>query len=239
MKENLWFLKSIISIHKYPRYIFDLYVHLVLQEIWRHQGIVLGRQIYWHGKPILELVRGSSINIGQGCMMISRSSHTALGVNHPVILRTLTAGAELRIGSQVRMSGTTVCAAERVTIGDRCVFGANATVADTDFHSTDPDIRSSPVNDAGHARHKPIEIGDDVFIGSASIILKGVRIGEGAVVGAGSVVTKDVPARVIVGGNPARPIGVVESLKPNLLQHDLTEISGNADNFLQPQTVRR
>ena len=47
-------------------------------------------------------------------------------------------------------------------------------------------------------------IEDNVFIGARSIIMKGVHIGNGSVVGAGSVVTKDVPANVIVAGNPAK-----------------------------------
>jgi acetyltransferase-like isoleucine patch superfamily enzyme len=41
-------------------------------------------------------------------------------------------------------------------------------------------------------------------IGSGSTILCNVTIGENAIVGAGSVVTKDVPAKVIVAGNPAK-----------------------------------
>jgi acetyltransferase-like isoleucine patch superfamily enzyme len=41
-------------------------------------------------------------------------------------------------------------------------------------------------------------------IGSGATILANVTIGEYAIVGAGSVVTRDVPARVIVAGNPAR-----------------------------------
>jgi len=43
-------------------------------------------------------------------------------------------------------------------------------------------------------------------IGSNATILCGVTVGEGAIVGAGSVVTKDVPARTIVAGNPAKVI---------------------------------
>jgi maltose O-acetyltransferase len=53
---------------------------------------------------------------------------------------------------------------------------------------------------------KPVEIGDDVWIGCRAIILPGIKIGKGAIIGAGSVVTKDVPAYAIVGGNPAKVI---------------------------------
>lgn len=200
--------RSLLSLYKYPAYLTDLYVRLILQMQWRQQGIELGDGIVWLGKPILSLADGSSMSIGAKCLICSRVSQTALGVNHPVILRTLFLGARLKIGARVRMSGTTVCAAERVVIGDRCVIGANVTIADTDFHSLEPTIRSTP-EDARYARHKPIEIGDDVFIGGNSIILKGVTIGKGAVIGAGSVVTRSVAERTIVAGNPAREIGRV------------------------------
>jgi maltose O-acetyltransferase len=53
---------------------------------------------------------------------------------------------------------------------------------------------------------KPVVIEDDVWIGTRSVILPGVRLGRGAIVGAGAVVTKDVPPYAIVGGNPARVI---------------------------------
>lgn len=51
-----------------------------------------------------------------------------------------------------------------------------------------------------------IVIEEDVWIGSNSIILSGVRIGRGSIIGAGSVVTKDIPAYCIAVGNPARVI---------------------------------
>jgi acetyltransferase-like isoleucine patch superfamily enzyme len=201
-------LRRLISFHKYPRYLVDLYVNLILQRFWRFQGVMLGSGITWNGKPIISKVGGSSITIGDGCMICSRSSQTALGVNHPVILSTLRPDAKLQIGSQVRMSGTTICAAECVTIGDRCVIGANATIVDTDFHSLDPVIRSSKDDDRFACR-KPVLIGNDVFIGGNSIILKGVKVGNGAVIGAGSIVSRSVPDRTIVVGNPAHPIAEV------------------------------
>ena len=49
-------------------------------------------------------------------------------------------------------------------------------------------------------------IGDNCFIGGESIILPGITIGDNCVIGAGSVVTKDVPARCIAAGNPAKII---------------------------------
>ncbi len=52
----------------------------------------------------------------------------------------------------------------------------------------------------------PIIIGDNVWVGTRAVILKGVTIGGGAIVAAGAVVTKDVPPRTIVGGNPAHVI---------------------------------
>ena len=47
-------------------------------------------------------------------------------------------------------------------------------------------------------------VNDKVSIGTSSTILGGIQIGENSIIGAGSVVTKDVPATVIVAGNPAK-----------------------------------
>ena len=53
---------------------------------------------------------------------------------------------------------------------------------------------------------KPVEIGEDVWVGGGAIILPGVRIGSRTVIGAGSVVTRDVPDDVFAAGNPCRVI---------------------------------
>lgn len=53
---------------------------------------------------------------------------------------------------------------------------------------------------------RPVDIGEDVWIGGGAIVLPGVRIGDRTVVGAGSVVTRDLPADVVAAGNPCRVI---------------------------------
>ncbi len=52
-----------------------------------------------------------------------------------------------------------------------------------------------------------ITIGDNVFIGSKSIILYDVKIGNNVIIGAGSVVTRDLPDNSVCAGNPCRKLG--------------------------------
>ncbi len=84
------------------------------------------------------------------------------------------------------------------------MFGANVTIADTDFHSLRPHYRSGHTDPS--IAVEDVIIGKRVFVGANSIILKGVTIGDNAVIGAGSVVTKSVPANAIAAGNPCRII---------------------------------
>jgi acetyltransferase-like isoleucine patch superfamily enzyme len=63
----------------------------------------------------------------------------------------------------------------------------------------------------GHFRglNSGVVIEDDAFLGPGVIILPNVVVGRGAVVAAGSVVTSSVPPKVLVQGNPAKPIATV------------------------------
>lgn len=63
--------------------------------------------------------------------------------------------------------------------------------------------RSRTIRGQGH-RYAPIEIEDDVWVGSHVTILPGVTIGKGAVIAAGAVVTKAVEPYTVVAGVPAR-----------------------------------
>jgi len=63
-------------------------------------------------------------------------------------------------------------------------------------------------------------IGDDVWIGYRVIIMAGVKIGRGAIVAAGAVVTKDVEPYTIVGGVPAKQIGMRFASENDVKCHD-------------------
>jgi acetyltransferase-like isoleucine patch superfamily enzyme len=169
----------------------------------------IGRQLRCLGQPIVQCAVGGRIAIGDRVVLTSRSAGTALGVSHPVVLRCLTPQAKIVIGDDCGLSGTSICAALEVRIGERCLFGADVLVFDTDFHNHAPEGRRYASPD-WPAISRPVAIGSDVFIGARSIIQKGVTIGDGAIIGAGSVVIKDVPARSIVAGNPARLIRTID-----------------------------
>ena len=154
------------------------------------------------------IIRGSL----QGIPFISGSPTIEIGRNvrmHSVI--TIAAGkifneAYLIIGDNSYIgSRVSFNIAKMVKIGRNCYLADNIIIRDNDGHPLDFLKRreNKPVE---KENVKPVEIGDDVWIGSNCIILKGVTVGNGAIVAAGSVVTKDVPPWSIVGGNPAKVI---------------------------------
>jgi maltose O-acetyltransferase len=92
----------------------------------------------------------------------------------------------------------------RVHIGDNCMLAPGVHIY-TATHPLDPQERNS-----GMEYGKPVKIGDNVWLGGGSIINPGITIGNNAVVASGAVVTKNVPDNVVVGGNPAKVIKVLE-----------------------------
>jgi acetyltransferase-like isoleucine patch superfamily enzyme len=117
----------------------------------------------------------------------------------------LSPNGSIIIGHGTGISGASISARSKITIGENVLIGAGACLWDHDFHPVEATTRKdfSP-DEIGAA---PIVIQDDVFIGARALILKGVKIGRGAVVGAGAVVTRDVEPGAIVAGNPARVVG--------------------------------
>ncbi len=90
-----------------------------------------------------------------------------------------------------------------ITIEDNVLFGPSIQMFTGKHVFSDPTM---PIIDQGVEEPKDIVIKKGSWIGAGTIILPGVTIGENAVVGAGSVVTKDVPARTLSAGVPAKVI---------------------------------
>jgi acetyltransferase-like isoleucine patch superfamily enzyme len=196
--------KIILVIRRAFRSIIYRYDKIIVRIYLQSIGVKIGQNSIFLGFPEVTCKEGSKISIGGGGLFISRGFSTALGINHPIILRTLTSKSEIIIGNNVGISGGTICAAKRITIGDECMLGADVLIADTDFHSIHPILRKD--NDHSHDTAREVCLKNNVFIGTRSIILKGVTIGENSVIGAGSVVTRSIPSNVIAAGNPCTVI---------------------------------
>lgn len=166
----------------------------------RLRGCTLGRGVIFAGRPLISISTNSRLELADGVRVHSALRCNPLGCFQPSVLRTLAPGAELILGPRVGISGTIICAAAAIRIGEGTIIGSGAMIIDTDFHHSTANWTwdNNPARDA-----KPIAIGRGVFIGARAIILKGVTIGDSAVIGAGAVVTKDVPANHIATGNPA------------------------------------
>lgn len=89
-------------------------------------------------------------------------------------------------------------------IGDGCEISCNVMIFTHTTH-----LRCVSEGKTGII-HKPVRIGDHVYVGSGAIILPGVTIGNKCIVGAGSVVTRDLPDFSVAMGVPARVVGKVE-----------------------------
>ena len=159
----------------------------------------------FNGLPLIRRRRGGVIEIGTHFTANSMFASNSLGVFQRCIV-SAGAGANLRIGSHVGISGVTIHAAKSISIGDYVMIGSGALITDTDAHPLDPEQRRR----GGCGVSRPVVIEDDVFIGARAIVLKGVRLGRGCVIGAGSVVVRDVPEYKIAAGNPAKVVGDVK-----------------------------
>lgn len=183
--------------------------HLIIDRLFAPlyfalHGLQVQGSVYVRGLPTIRMATGGAIRIGANVKLFSRPTSNPLYLQSPCVFALIKPDARIEIGRDTAMSGTVLCAANRISIGERVLIGANCTLCDTDFHPLAPEARRINPTDGAVAR--PIIIGDDVFIGTQAIILKGTSIGAGSVVGARAVVSGQFPPRSIIAGNPAQVI---------------------------------
>ena len=169
------------------------------QKTWQLRGGVKIIKKSWLNR-ILRHTSNGELRIGKGFICNNKIKSNSIGLIQPCVFNIETPGSRIVIGDNVGISGSTICATMNVTIGNNVLIGSGCLITDTDAHPIDWRERRLSNNTKAVA---PVVIGDDVFIGARSIILKGVHIGNRSVIGAGSVVTKDIPADSIAAGNPA------------------------------------
>lgn len=177
-------------------------VNIIYTKIILKGNNVVYKSFHTNGIPYIMVARGGMFNIGKNFAMNNGIKGNPIGCYERCTF-FVDRGAVLTIGDNVGMSQAALICHKSITIGNNVKIGGGVCIYDTDFHSLDPVIRRSS-EDFKNRAEKPVVIGNDVFIGAKSIILKGVTIGENSVIGAGSVVTKSVPANQIWAGNPAK-----------------------------------
>ena len=140
----------------------------------------------------------SIIKIGDRCLINGR-------------LVTENANSSIIIKNNVFIGGKTILdCLSLIEVNDNVLISYECIIADHDSHSISSAKRQEDLNrfrdskmNWSDVNTKPIIIKKNAWIGTRSIILKGVTIGEGSIVAAGSVVTTNVPNYTLVAGNPA------------------------------------
>ena len=132
----------------------------------------------------------------------------------------------IKIGDYVLISpGPRISAANEIIIGDSVMIANGVYITDSDWHQMYD--RASRSTDFA-----PVHIANNVWLGDRSTVLKGVTIGENSVVAACAVVSRDVPANVVVAGNPAVVVKELDVTRPMKTRADyFADPAGQAKFF--------
>lgn len=203
-------LSKILRIPRKIRIFYYLFWNNVKLKL---NGAIVGENVRIYCKfhlrihPHAKVLIGNNVSIvcGENLNPLCRNIEGSICAEYP--------NSVIKIGDGSGLSSPCIWAKERITIGKRVKIGGDCILLDSDCHSldwkqrcmTEDKSNGLPV-DTINARTSPIIIGDDVFIGTRSIILKGVQIGDRSIIAAGSVVTKNIPSDCIAAGNPAKVI---------------------------------
>lgn len=117
-------------------------------------------------------------------------------------------GTKLAVGEQATLcfgtnfsvtAESSIIAFHCIEFGDNCLLSWEVLIMDTDFHGIYSE-QGTLINNVS-----PVLVGNNVWVGCRSTILKGVKINDGTVIAAGSVVTRSTEeSDCIVGGNPIK-----------------------------------
>ena len=145
---------------------------------------------------VLEALDEGRLRIGEGTLF------------EPGCWLTLAPQARIAIGADCFLNRNTMLAAlESIEIGDHTMFANGCFVGDAEHRYDDLE---QPITWQGFTSKGPVTIGDNVWFGVGCVVTSGISVGERCVVGANSVVTRDLPARHVCAGAPAKPLRPIE-----------------------------
>jgi acetyltransferase-like isoleucine patch superfamily enzyme len=150
------------------------------------------------------------LKIGKNFTLNSRKASNLVGITNRASFQIINEG-RIEIGDNCGFTSTVLSSRKLIKIGNNVLIGGNVRIYDHDYHSLNYLNRRNSKLDAQNVKTSEVIIEDDVFIGTNSIILKGVKIGARSIIGAGSVVSlKNIPPDSIVAGNPSK---ILKSIK--------------------------
>ncbi len=139
------------------------------------------------GKPAFANL--GETRIGENCMFRGYRITTKLSTGE---------AGRILIGDRVFLNdGVNIHSEYRVEIGDFTKLGDMVSIYDTSFH---------PIDSKSVTSIREVAIGNNVWIGSQSIILPGAEVGDNSVIAAGSVVTGSIPSNSLAAGVPAKVV---------------------------------
>lgn len=174
----------------------------------QRKNVERGENVRINGRII---IRGNGkISIGNHTKINSSFYSNSVGLAPQSSFETIGTGM-IQIGNNVGISNTLLSAKSLIIIEDNAMLGGGVQIFDHDFHSIF--YKDRVLHPSANYPSRPITIGEGVFIGTRSIVLKGTQIGARSVIGAGSVVSGVIPPNEIWSGNPAKFIKKINQPK--------------------------
>jgi acetyltransferase-like isoleucine patch superfamily enzyme len=169
-----------------------------LARYWRF-AILRLRHPEVETRGIVFLDRGVRITArrGAGRVVLGRWVHLGAGTALRCHEGTLSVGDKSVLGRDVSVN----CYLD-VEIGDSVLIADHVYISDFDHRYENLTVA---IKDQGIVKSR-VRIGRDVWIGTKATVTRGVSIGDGSVIGANAVVSRDLPARVVAVGVPARVV---------------------------------
>jgi acetyltransferase-like isoleucine patch superfamily enzyme len=165
---------SIINLHKNA--------HIIVNK----GRLNIGLEYTLPQKTVIDIHRNAKFIIN-GMVNINKGTKIMIGEN-----------ASLKIGNKTYINEhSRIQCRNNIEIGESCAIAWSVNILDTDEHSIITNKEKKKV-------FGNVKIGNNVWIGCNSIVLKDVEIGNGVVIGAGTIVTKDIPSNCLAVGSPAK-----------------------------------